>query len=492
MPVRIAIAVLVAAGSELSAADWTYYRSGPFEVYTDRDKKHARDVLNHLEQIRWVFGQFTGKQEPKTLWPIRVFVTRGATEPALVQRSDSWVARLSDKDDVPRAWNAQLAEILMEDNLGRMPRGYERGLVTLLSTAEVSGVHVILGQAPSRPDLDWARLSLLATNEDYRGRLRPLLANLEKGIDPGVAFRNSLGKTEAEIDAEAKALLNGRVVPTADIPGKPLNAARDFGARETDDAAVGRYLAARSAADSAMGLVDAGKFEEASRLKPEWSEPFRRMAAAEADEGKKAGLLKKACELEPRNAARWQEFAELMTAYQRFADADKAWAAAERASPASADRERIRTRRNELTDARLNAEAEARREAQLEKEREIQRLKNEAVARVRQAEAKAVAELNKDKAPMDPNAKVEQWWDGPQPDQTATGKLIRVDCAGGKLSLVVDAGGKPLVLKVSDPGKIVIEGSREATLACGVQRPARAVEIGYLNKTSEAAVIKFK
>jgi hypothetical protein len=488
---RILLAFLAAAQAGV-AADWTFYRSGPFEVFTERDKKQARDVLNHLEQLRWVFGQFTGKQEPRTLWPIRIFVTRAATAAALVERSDSWVGMLNDKDDVPRSWNAQLATILMEDNLGRMPLEFERGLVALLSTGEVSGVHVILGQAPARPDLDWARLSLLVTSEDYRGRLRPLLANLEKGVDAGVAFRNSLGKTAAEIDAEATAFLNGRVIPTADIAGKPLNASRDFTARETDETAVQRYIGARSAADSAMGLLEAGRLDEASRLKPEWSEPFRRMAAAEADAGKKAGLLKKACELQPRNGALWQEFAELMMAYQRFADADKAWAAAERASPAPADREKIRARRNELTEARLDAEAEARRQAQLEKEREIQRLKNEAVASIRKAEARAVAELNKDKAPMDPATKVEQWWDGPQPDQTASGKLVRVDCISGKLSLVVDTGGKQLTLKVTDPGKIVIEGSREATLACGIQRPARQVEIGYLSKTSEAAVIKFK
>ena len=62
-------------------------------------------------------------------------------------------------------------------------------LVSTLMTAEVAGVHVITGLAPPKPDLDWARMHMLVTNEEYRGRVRILISNLEKGVDPDVAFR---------------------------------------------------------------------------------------------------------------------------------------------------------------------------------------------------------------------------------------------------------------------------------------------------------------
>lgn len=478
----------VFAVSILAAADWTFYRTGPFEVHTDRDKKQARETLNHFEQLRWVFAQFTGKQEPRTLWPVRIIVTRGATWPSLRLQNDAWVGLLSDKDTVPVAWTGQFAQILVDDNLGRMPPEIERGFISLLSTAEVSGPHVILGQAPPQPDLDWARLHLLATSEDYRGRLRPLIANLEKGIEFDVALRNAFGKPRADFEREAAGHLAAKVVPTADIAGKPVNINSDFTARDGDDARVARWLATPSAADTAIGLHEAGKFDEAIKLKPDWPLPYRKAAAMEADAGRKAGLLKKAAELSPRDAELWIEFATLMTSYQRFADADKAWASAFRAATDAAERERIRARRNELTDARLEAEEQARREAQLAKEREIQRLKNEAIANIRALESKA----NAGQAPRDPNQKLDQWWEGARGDQTISGTLTRVDCQGTKLTLHVASGGKTVLLKMSDPSKVTIAGSNTATLACGVQRPARALEVEYFSKTSEVAVIRFK
>jgi hypothetical protein len=482
---RLALAILACTYGE--AADWTVYRMGPFEVYTDRDPAAARETLNQLEQLRWAFGYFTGKDEPKLTFPVRVVLSGKSTSPRLEPVSDGWRGYLGPKQDISREWSAQIVRLLIESNLGRMPQAIEDGLVAVLSTAEVSGTHVIIGQPPKQQDLDWARLHLLITSDEYRGRVRVYVANLEKGVELDVASRNALGKTAAQIDELAKAHLAANVVPTFDLSGKPLNPRRDFTPRVPDEEVLRRVLAETSHPDTAMGKFAAGDFEAAMKLQPEWAEPYREAAKREKDPGRKAGLLKKAAELSPRDYALSVEFAELMTAYERWLDADKAWAQALRAASNAGEREAVHARRRELTEKRLEAEENARREARLAEEREIQRLKNEAIARIQEAERKA----NEGKA-LDPNAKIHDWWDGPQPDAKLTGTLVRVDCRSGRFSLAIQSDSKLVTLTVPDPKALVVTGGESATLDCGIQKPARPVEVEYFEKTKQAAVIRYR
>jgi hypothetical protein len=480
-------ALLLMLPAAVAAADsWTVYRMGPFEVFTTRDKKHARATLNHLEQFRWAFSYFTGKAEPKTLWPLRVVISRQPTKADWVLRNDGWIASLNEKDDVPREWNARLARLLIEANLGRMPREVEEGLVANLETAEVSGTHVIIGQPPARTDLTWARLHYLMTDEEKRGRVRVMVANLEKGVELDVALRNSLSITAAQLEADAKVHLDAKTVSTFDLAGKPLNAERDFTARVPDEDVIRRITSPANLPDTAMGLLEAGKAAEASALKPEWPEPWRVQAQQEPDAAKKGGLFKKAAEAAPRDSKLWTEFALLMTSYQRWVDADKAWAQALRAAEDPAAKEAIQAQRRELAEQRAAAEEEARRQAKLAEERELQNLKNEAVARIRAAEAKA----NEGKPGLDPNTKIVEWWDGPKTDAKVTGRLTRVDCAGSRLTLAVAAEGKTILLRVPDVSRIAIEGG-DGKLTCGAQRPPKAIEVDYFANSREAAVVRF-
>ncbi len=487
------------------AADWTLYRMGPFEVLTQGDKKHARDVLNHLEQLRWTFGQLTGTQEPKTPWPVRVLITRGATPAGFRAVNDGLTGVLAEKAPVPMEWNAELLKMFLASGLGRMPANIERGLVSTLMTAEVAGVHVITGLAPPQPDLDWAAMHMLITNEDTRGRVRILISNLEKGIEPEVAFRNSLGKTLPEMDAAAKAHLAASTVPTADISGKPLNATRDFEPRSADDGLAARWSAETSAADTAMGMVEAAKqnsgaartlLEAAMKKKPEWPQPYILLSEIEPDPGRKAGLLKRAAELSPRDAALWSRFAELMMEYRRYADADKAWASAERAAATPEEKAKMRAMRSQLVDQRAEADADAKHEAQVARERDTQRVKNELLSRIQEAEKKANAGRE-----LPPGTKVEEWWDDPKPDAKLAGMLRRVDCLGKQLRLIVDVNGKVTQILVKDPSKLAMEKGSEAVgasrLACGAQSP-RKVEVEYfakpdpkLNTIGEAAILRF-
>ena len=481
------VAAAILLSTLASAAEWTVYRLGPFEVYADRNQDRARQVLNHLEQLRWAFSYFTGKADPKTTFPIRVIVSSKPSTPDLVPVADGWRGYLSLKDDIGPEWNARIVRLLIENNLGRMPREIEDGLAATLSTAEVSGTHIIIGQPPAKQDLTWARMHFLITSETYRARVRVVIANLEKGVDLDVALKNSLSKSAAEIEADAKAHLDAKFVPTFDLSGKPLNASRDFTPRVPDEDVMRRVLAEKSGPETAMGLFEAGKFAEAIKVQPEWSAPYRELAKTESDPGRKGGLMKKAAELAPRDSAVWTEFAVLMADYERWLDADKAWAQAQRAAEDPQQREAIQAKRRDLTDRRLEAEEAARREAKAAEEREIQRLKNETIANIQAAERKASGGRS-----IDPSTKVHDWWDGPQPDAKLQGTLTRVDCKAGRFGLSIQVDGKAVLLSVPDPKALVVTGGTSPTLACGIQKPARNVEVEYFEKTKQAAVIRFQ
>jgi len=276
---------------------------------------------------------------------------------------------------------------------------------------------------------------------------------------------------------------------------------------ETLDAELAaRWNAETSAPDTAMGMVDAAKqnagaartlLEAATKKKPDWPQPYILLSEIEPDQGRKAGLLKRAAELSPRDSALWSRFAALMTEYNRYADADKAWASAERAAATTEEKAKIRATRSQMVDQRAAADADAKHEAQVARERDTQRVKNELLSRVREAETKANAGRE-----LAPGTKVEEWWDDPKPDAKVAGTLRRVDCLGKQLRLAVDVNGKVSQIFVKDPAKLTFEagekGSGTSSLACGVQAP-RNVEVQYftkpdpkLNTIGEAAVIRFK
>jgi hypothetical protein len=142
------------------------------------------------------------------------------------------------------------------------------------------------------------------------------------------------------------------------------------------------------------------------------------------------------------------------------------------------------------TEAREQQRIEAQRRRDLERSRE------EELARVRAVEEKA----NRNAKPLPPDQKVEAWWDGPQPDRRLEGLLERVDCIRSGARLVVrDAGRAETLLLIREPGKVALRGAKDATLACGLQRPPRRVMIEYFAKpdkqsgtAGEVATVEFR
>jgi hypothetical protein len=208
------------------------------------------------------------------------------------------------------------------------------------------------------------------------------------------------------------------------------------------------------------------------------------MGRRQTDNIKRIQYLEKAAQLDPRNAARWEEMAKACLDEKAFDKAAEAWRNGEQAATTPEERARMEAGRRSIEQQRLDWEEAERHRLASEHEREIQKLKQQAIADLRAAEAKA----NTGKGPA-PN-KVETWWDGPKPDSHASGNLTRVDCLGRQLRLVVESEDHKLTkLLVPDASSIAILGATDEKLACGVQKPRRIVIEYFAKRNARTATV---
>ena len=394
--------------------------------------------------------------------------------------------------------------------------------------------------------LQWAIIHMLTTNPDTAGRVRALVTNLANGADEGASFRNSFQKNKPEIEAEAKAYLATGKFESISYSGRPFDERR-LPVREALPSRIralqgdlllaqGRFkesaeaykaglklragpglhegyglamlgLGDQSAAKTALisavadkdderprALVELARLEtdaamartlveRAAQANPKWAEPYVVGASQEAGPVRKAALLKKAVELDPRRVELWQNLAQAQMDAKQFDEATKSWLAAERSAADESERQRIIEARRAADALRIEAAAEARRREAAEKAADLERLRLENEARIRAAEAKA----NKQTGEYEPTRKIEQWWEGP-PTESALGTLERVDCTRGRATLRLRTGeGQSVAFAVPDVSKLSVIGSTQATLACGAQRPPRQVKVDYLPGKTKAA-----
>lgn len=541
----------------LPAADsWLKYASGPYEVYTDAGSRIGRETLVRFEEFREAAGRLLGDTDLKTAQPIRILVFKNAqgwgAPGTLIQARDRHAIVLSEKTPIPPDLYRELTRLFLRENTSQMPLPFEHGLVEFLSTFESTGVRITEGAPPPHPDLDWARIHLLVVDPQYYGKIRVLLYNLRHGVDEDAAYRNSVNKPPAEIEAEVKAhFAAGNFQPTT-FSGRAM-AESDFQERlvSDSDARLARADLLQGAASAAeyrkllndgvklaeanegLGLLaladhhgddargyfaaaikanstsarcyieyaklepDAAKANDAllhaAGINPKLEEPFVLMAQRDTDPAKRTAHWKAATERNPRDAASWKALAECYLADHDFSDAAKAWRGGEQAATDPAVRDEMRKSRLAIEEQRLDYEADERRRKAEEEAREIDRLKAEARAEVHALEAKANGG-----APTSDNKAI-PWWDGPKPDGEVRGTLKQVDCLGKQLRLVVEgADHKILKLLVPDPYKIAIHGGGVETLGCGAQKP-RAVAVQYFAKrdtrlatVGEVAMIEFQ
>ena len=536
---------------------WTEFRSGPFEVWTSAGERPARAALMHFEQFRHALGQIIGEPELETPLPVRIFISRKqdrrAPGDALLAGRAAYGAILTAGEPPSPRLQAELARLLLESNSARMPAEWERGVIDLFSTLEVTGIRITLGKPPAQTGRDWARAHLLATKTAYYGKLRVILSNLRRGVPADAAYRNAVAKSPEEIERELDAYLAAADFPAVQVSSRPL-AESDFRPREVEPAAARLALAdlllpdSRAAyeamiregvnlaeANEGLGLLahrenrpgdalarfaaatqagsksarswleygrlesDAAKaipaFNKAAELNPKLAEPHFLIAQRETDSGRRAEALKRATALAPRELPYWKALAETYLERKDFSNAARAWTAAEQAAANDADRAAMRQARAAIERQRLDHEGAERKRAAEENERDLARLKAEAVAELRAIEARA----NKGAPEARPGETVVPWWDGPKPEGRVTGILQQVDCIGKQARLLIDAGGgKKVRLLVPDPSAIAVLGGGLQSLGCGPQKPRR-VAVEYFPKQNsrlatagEVATIQFQ
>jgi len=542
----------------LAGEHWIRFTSGPIEVFSSAGSKDGRETLVKFEEFRHALGMALGEDDLQLQVPIRVLLFKsGAPQiPGPVVRGrDQYNIVLTAGQAIPNEVFARLTQLFLDANTARMPDRLERGLVALFSTIQVNGIRITLGEPPLHPDMDWARVHLLAVDPEYYGKLRVLTYNLRKGVDEDAAFRNAVGKSPEQIEIEAQAhLAEGRFQATSisPLPMSPM----DFPERSVDpDAAqlaiadlllggqsraIYRELIAQKtrvaeaweglgmlalrdhqsdearkdfAAAMAAGAkspecymeyarleADSGKalaaLAQAAKINPKLAEPHFLMAARQTDPAKRIQELKLAAKLDARNLTYWEALAEAYLDAHDYAQAAQAWKSAEQAAATPGDRARMQRKRLEIEAQRLDWEdAEKKRKAD-EEAREIEKLKQQARADLHALEAHA----NQGQSPSAPNEKVVPWWDGPKPSGVTTGVLKQVDCLGKRLRLVVqDDDRKTVKLLVADPAQVaLLSGEGELKLRCGPQA-SRRVKVEYFPKADaklatkgEVATIEFQ
>ena len=202
--------ILLFALPVLLAADdhWIKFTRGPFEVFTDAGAHAGRETMVRFEQFRHALGLILGENDLTTPQPIRVFVfknPRGWTsDKPINQGRDTWTIVLAEKAPITPALYSNLTRLFLTANTAQMPPAFESGLISFFSTFTVNGIRPIVGAPPAKPDLAWARVHLMVCDPDYFGKIRVLLYNLRRGVAGDAAYRNAFGKSEAEVETQAK------------------------------------------------------------------------------------------------------------------------------------------------------------------------------------------------------------------------------------------------------------------------------------------------
>jgi hypothetical protein len=507
MKVRGCILSLIFLTASASAADhWIEYRVGPFHVFSDAGDKAARDRLNEMEQLRHVLGVMLGKDSLglggpsqssfQTVWPIDILLFSSTKEygphalkKPFTEGGSAMLGAWTSDSPLPRDMLRALTRMLIDDNVSHVPEEIETALCDLFSTIKVNGPKGTIGaplpsgELPPERFRAWAKLQLLATDPNYSGKLRVYLNNMQGVGDEVLAARNAFGLTVAKLNEIAAAYAAAGKFEPAPVIGEALNPRQDFVEKPVDKTTIDGLFAELAAdgknfsPDSPRGLVESGTrdaLELAIKANPRWGEPHYRIADLVTEPGRELKELKTATELEPRNVHYWQALAEAQRAANQFTEADKSWAAAMKAAPNEAERNRLKQVRLDQDERRAAYEAAEKKRISEEQARDLQRVKDSAAAEVKAAQDatnKKLGALKSDQKPV-------EWWENPSGEKVS-GALARVDCLNGPIRLTINIdGGGAIRLLIRDPDHLSVPGG-PAKFGCGVQRPPRKIKVVY-------------
>jgi cytochrome c-type biogenesis protein CcmH/NrfG len=453
----------------------------------------------------------------------------------------------------------ELARLLLYENTNRLPPQVEQGLMELVSTVQIDGPRITLGAPvpPAERSPGWALMQLVTVNPEYAGRSSVMISNLEQSGDFEAAYHNAFEKTAAQIQQQVDAYLKAGNFPTAFISGRALSMTRDFkpvqlasedvrieqadlllaaghtaealaaykalhgpeplegmalmdlddqkdsqARTELKDAIEAGSKSARAWLELGRLQSDADQLKKAGELNPRWAEPYFQLADIDPAIDKehleqRAALLKKACALDPRNSDYWIALAKTDVVAKDFAEAQKAWAGAERAAATDEEREHIHQVRLQVEEKRFDYEAEERKRIKDEQERDLERVRAQSEAAIHASEDAARKKMNPNGAvPPKPQG----WYEEPKAGPSVQGVFQRLDCLDQRARLVIQTpDGKSVQLLMADPSKVTTGGGGDQTLVCGAQKGARQVTVHYnvkadakLHTTGEVTSIEFQ
>jgi hypothetical protein len=481
-------------------AAWTEYQSGPFRIVSDAGDR-ARTRLIELEQLRHALESFLGKTDLTTVWPIEIVLFPNQREygphappQPLVEGPDALLGAWMAETPLPHDLLREITRQLIEDNALRMPEPVERALGDLMASIQVKDTQVALGAPPGAGEFPeermraWAKIQMLATLPEFSGKLRVYLNNLQQGGEEEMATRNAFGLTPTELDKRAESYFAAGHFAAVPMVGIPVNPSRDFIERRVPDAGAAAMIEDLKAdgkdfpPDSPRGLLKQGTRESlaaAMKANPKWAEPHIALAGLEYDPVEKAKELKLAAALEPRNSGLWEALAEAQRDSQLFADAEKSWIMAERNAVNDADKARLHKARLDMMESRADFELRQKKRKTAEDAQELEAIKQAAEARIHAAEDAA----NKRNGTLKPGAIVVPWWND-EDGEKLSGTLTSVDCLeGDALRLTVQpATGAAVRLMIPDSHNLAVKGASEVRFLCGVQKPAKAINLVHDGK----------
>ncbi len=526
---RIACLILLAAPQLCFAAQWYRASLGPFEAVSD-SRPAALQALSQFEQFRYALGTAMGQSDLRLNPPLRILVFRDAKEmPAqscdgIHQGRDHLMACSLASGQLPQAMVREMTRRLLEANFTHIPPSTVVALESFFSTVESNAVHVTWGAPPSVAERtrDWAILHKLITQPETSGRAHIFLHNLAGGMDLPTAIR-SLGEDPAAFNAAVDRYMSAGVYQAVQAPNRPLSPDRDFVTvmLNSDDGqlaradllgsdAAGIYSAFlkdqkhQAEANEGLGFLalKAGNEDEAVnyfaeaykagsrnviamtayaksekhydvaidilkqalRADPKYAPAHWELGDKYDDPMQRLAEWKIALGLDPHNAAWWVSYARLSEGQKQWADAGRGWLGASEATSDPKLRAEYVAARNLIEQKSIDDEAAKRHQEAAAKEADINRLKTEARREVAALEARANQQNPKSKD----NAPVVDWWE--DDSLTFTGSLMRVDCIGKTLRLMVGAK----TFELSDPSNVNVRGG-QISFSCGVQKPRNIV-----------------
>lgn len=494
------IAALLLAAPGSGAAAWTQINSGPFRVISDAGGRAPHLRLAELDQLRLTLGAYLGKDDLDLVWPLNLVLFANQNEyvpsPELLMETPdaeaaAWMASMPLPHDLLRAITRQL----IENNAQRMPETIEQGLADLMATIQIDKTNrVSLGAPPAAGELPeprmrvWAKLQMLATQDQFSGKLRVYLNNLQQGGDEDAASRNAFGMPLAELNQRAAQYYEAGKFTATLASGPPINPDRDFDGKKMDDADMKDLLAALREKiktfpdDSPRGLGaqrTRDALEDAIKANPRWAEPHDKLASLLGEPADKVRELKLATSLDPRNSDYWEDLAVAEEDLFQYGEAEKAWKMAEHNATTEIDRNRLHKERLAVVDRETQAAVEDKQHQIATEADDLEQVKKAFEARLHAAEDAA----NKRAGALPAGTNVVAWWND-MDGQKLRGHLTNVECLKGdvlRLTVQPETGAavKLLILNLHD---LAVKGAEQANFACGMQKPPKPINLVHDGK----------